>query len=149
MGASEINLPASSAVKSLLSLKSDVKHGPARTADESLSLVFLHRLQTFFKCFSCYVKKYPAHFLTSDVMVMVLLGFRLSIALEVNACAWEFEVLIGCAIDLYSEEEWEVEVGINKFSLVCRNTLKVTVSGLFSVISKCNMTGAYFMCINS
>ena len=110
MGAS--NLFTSSHLQELFHLKFDFKLGLDRSPKGELSFIFSHQLQTFLKSFSYYMQQNPLHFSKSDIMLNVLLGLRLAIALEINFCAWEAEVHIGCAIDLYSEDDWKEEVGL-------------------------------------
>ena len=126
MGASESHLAKSSILKHLCHFKLEIDHGPARPPDLCLSSVFLHRLQTMLKSFSYYMKKNPGIFSKSDIMLNILLGLRLGIAIETNACAGEVEVYIGCAIDLYSEEDWQEEVCSQTiFPLLCNNFLSL------------------------
>ena len=124
MGASESQLATSSLFQQFCHFQSDIDHGPARPPDLRLSAAFLHCLQTLLKSFSYYMKKIPGIFSKSDIMLNILLGLRLGIAKEINACVWEAEVYIGCAIDLYSEEDWEEEVGFQTMlSLLYSNFL--------------------------
>ena len=111
MGVGEERLYISNIGQDLYHFKRDFDHGPLRPLDQGLSTLFLHRLQTLLKLFSSYLMKNPQLFSNLDIMLNVLLGLRVGIALEVSACIWECEVYIGCAIDLYSDEDWGEEVG--------------------------------------
>jgi len=119
MGAS--NLFTSSHLQELFHLRFDFKHGLDRLPEDELSFIFLHRFQTILKSFSYYMKQNPLQFSKSDIMLNVLLGLRLAIALEINFCAWEAEVHIGCAIDLYSEDDWNEEA-----IKICINALELS-----------------------
>lgn len=77
-----------------------------------LSFIFVHRLQILLKSYIYFLKQYPERLSKAEIMASVMIALRLSIAQEVNPCSWEFEVLIGCAIDLYSDDDWEPEVGL-------------------------------------
>lgn len=114
MGASENDLFTSDTLKELLPSQneSDMKHfeRKARDTAKDLSRIFLHQVQTLVKAFVGFVKIHLGNFNKKDAMLTVLLAFRLGICLEVITCSWEVQVLIGCVVEIYHEEDWHDEV---------------------------------------
>ena len=114
MGASENEVFRADTLKDLLppQKESDMKYFErnSRDTEKDLSRIFLHQLQTLLKAFVGFVKCHPKGFNKNDAMFTGLLAFRLGISMEVIMCSWEVQVLVGCLIEVYSEEDWHEEV---------------------------------------
>ena len=136
MGASEKDVFRVDTLKDLLppQKESDMKYfeRKSRDTDKDLSRIFLHQVQTLVKAFVGFVKCHPESFNKTDAMFTVLLAFRLGISMEVIMCSWEVQVLVGCVIEVYSEEDWheevtrfleQISVNVGVFLLVVRFTI--------------------------
>eukprot|EP00794_Sanderia_malayensis_P005516 gene5516-6201_t len=83
--------------------------------------MFALRLQTLLKCYSCCLKQFPDWYKHDDVTLTVAVALKLCISLEIIVASWDIQVLIGCAIDCYKDEEWKdavdaicnIAVGLN------------------------------------
>ena len=94
------------------SLKDNDKMETEESSDaaEITDSYFPLRIQTLVKSYSCCLQQCPQSYSLEDITCTVLVSCRICLDLRLREASWDVQVLIGCALDCYSETQWIEEV---------------------------------------